>query len=544
MLRNAPEQIRSRLAAAQPVHCHGRVLEVTGHAVHAVAPGARLGELCELRLPGGGGVLAEVIGFAHQRVILSPLEATTGLSPATEVWPLGRSHRVAVGDGLLGQVLDGLGQPLSGPVPDGPDVELRPAMAVAPDPLARPPIDGVLTTGIRAIDALNALGVGQRVGIFSAAGVGKSTLLGMLAANAEVDVRVVALIGERGREVREFLERGIPAEARSRTIVVAATADRPAMQRVRAAHVATAIAEHFRDRGQNVLLLMDPVTRSARGLREIGLAAGEPPARNGFPSSVFAELPRLLERAGRNARGSITGVYSVLVEGDDMTGPGADEVPSLVDGHLVLSRELAAANHYPAIDVLESRSRLMNHVAAADRRGDPRVPLGRGAQAAGALPRDRAAGPTQRVPPRQRCGNGSGDRRFPAPARIPAAEFRRLLDAGQDLARPEQGGTGWIGNWRNCCASATCGSSPRSGTGVRRSAVSNARPGQRRIATGDCNPRARPAMKNASFPALLRCRPRRSGPRSNSATNCSGHSARRRRTSSAPARLKPRNAVG
>lgn len=366
MLQHVPERIRSRLAAVQPVSRYGRVLEVNGHAVHAVAPGVRLGELCELRPPGGGSVLAEVIGFGRERVILSPLEATTGLSPATEVRPLERSHRIAVSDALLGQVLDGLGQPLSGNSPFGPEVELRSAMAAAPDPLSRPPIDRVLTTGVRAIDALNTLGVGQRVGIFSAAGVGKSTLLSMLAANAEVDVCVVALIGERGREVREFIERGIPAETRSRTVVVAATADRPAMQRVRAAHVATAIAEHFRDRGRNVLLLMDSVTRFARGLREIGLAAGEPPARNGFPSSVFAELPRLLERAGRNARGSITGVYSVLVEGDDMNEPVADEVRSLVDGHIVLSRELATANHYPAIDVLESRSRLMNQVAEAN----------------------------------------------------------------------------------------------------------------------------------------------------------------------------------
>ncbi|MCP1675302.1 type III secretion protein N (ATPase) [Natronocella acetinitrilica] len=358
------DSVRQRLAEHDPVTRYGRLLEVTGNALHARVPRVGIGEICELRPRHGRQALiqAEVIGFGRDRAILSPLDPIDGLSPDTEVLPLRRTHQVAMGDELLGQVLDGLGRPLDGSRSSQPGT-LRSVMADPPDPLQRPPIDTVFSTGVRAIDGFTTLGVGQRVGVFAAAGVGKSSLLGMLARNAEVDVNVVALIGERGREVRDFVERSLPPAVRQRTVLVVATSDRPALQRVRAAHVATAIAEYFRDQGRHVMLLMDSVTRFARALREIGLAAGEPPTRRGFPASVFAELPRLVERTGVTGEGAITALYTVLVEGDDMTEPVADEVRSLIDGHLVLSRELASANHYPAIDILESRSRLMESVA-------------------------------------------------------------------------------------------------------------------------------------------------------------------------------------
>lgn len=354
----------------QPLAVRGRVLQVVGTIIRAMVPRARIGELCVLREPDGTGeLLAEVVGFSQDVALLTPLGDMFGVSPLTEVLPTGRMQQVPVGRGLLGRVLDGMGRPLDqaehGPL----DPErYYPVYADAPEPLRRRVIATPLPLGLRAIDGLLTCGEGQRMGIFAAAGGGKSTLLGMLVKGADVDVTVVALIGERGREVREFVERELGAAGLARSVVVVATSDRPAMERVKAAYVATAIAEYFRDQGQRVLLLMDSVTRFGRALREIGLAAGEPPTRRGFPPSVFATLPKLMERAGMGASGSITALYTVLVEGDDMTEPIADETRSILDGHIILSRKLAAAGHYPAIDVLASASRVMGAITHADHR--------------------------------------------------------------------------------------------------------------------------------------------------------------------------------
>jgi len=365
---SALDALDARLARPVPLKRLGRLVESAGTVVRANMPSTQIGELCELRSPGPPAVtlgLAEVIGFEGGQAILSPFDSLEGVSPDTEVVPLGCTHTVAVGEGLLGGIIDGMGRPI-GEQPDRGGLIPQAVMRAAPNPMDRPPIEKAFSSGISAIDGFTTLGVGQRVGIFSAAGVGKSSLMGMLARNADVDVTVLALIGERGREVREFLERTLPPEARSRTVAIVATADQPALQRVRAAHVATTVAEYFRAQGKHVLLLMDSVTRFARALREIGLAAGESPTRRGFPSSVFAELPRLVERAGLTSTGAITAIYTVLVEGDDMSEPVADEMRSLLDGHLILSRELAAANHFPALDVLESRSRLMDAICSRD----------------------------------------------------------------------------------------------------------------------------------------------------------------------------------
>jgi type III secretion protein N (ATPase) len=353
----------------------GRVTKITGTIIKAVVPWARIGELCLLRNPGEAAEMkSEVVGFAGREALLTPMGDLYGISTRTEVIPTGQMQMVPVGPDLLGRVLNGMGEPLDvgtkGPLkPDG----YYPVYQDAPDPLSRRIINQPLPLGLRAIDGLLTCGEGQRMGIFAAAGGGKSTLLAMLVRGAAVDVTVLALIGERGREVREFIEQDLGPEGAARSVVVVATSDRPSMERAKAAYVATAIAEYFRDQGQRVLLLMDSVTRFARALREIGLAAGEPPTRRGFPPSVFATLPRLMERVGQSDKGSITALYTVLVEGDDMTEPVADETRSILDGHIILSRKLAAANHYPAIDVLASVSRVMNavvtheHLAAAGR---------------------------------------------------------------------------------------------------------------------------------------------------------------------------------
>ena len=348
----------------------GRVTQVVGTIIRAVVPSVRVGEVCLLRTPGDDFEMqAEVVGFAKDAALLTPIGDMHGISSATEVIPTGRTHMVPVGEGLLGRVLDGLGRPLDVATHGPLEVEQHyPVIADAPDPLKRRLIERPLALGVRALDGVLTCGEGQRMGIFAAAGGGKSTLMGMLVKGAEVDVTVIALIGERGREVREFLEHELGEEGRRRAVIVCATSDKSSMERAKAAYVATAIAEYFRDQGKRVLFLMDSVTRFARAQREIGLAAGEPPTRRGYPPSVFATLPRLMERAGMNERGSITALYTVLVEGDDMTEPVADETRSILDGHIVLSRKLGAANHYPAIDVLASASRVMNAVVSKEHR--------------------------------------------------------------------------------------------------------------------------------------------------------------------------------
>lgn len=351
---------------ARPLVPRGRVVQVVGTIIQAYAPGVKIGELCHLRNPWQeDGLMAEVVGFAKNLVLLTPLGELEGISSSTEVTPTGEVHRVPVGPTMLGRVLDGLGNPS-----DGKEMfEIEEYYAVTADPpnaMTRQLITTPIHLGVRALDGLLTCGEGQRMGIFAAAGGGKSTLLSQIIRNTEADIVVLSLIGERGREVREFLERDLGEDGVKRAVTVIATSDRPAMERLKCAYVATAIAEYFRDKGKKVLLLMDSVTRFARALREIGLAAGEPPTRRGFPPSVFATLPKMMERAGCSATGSITALYTVLVEGDDMTEPVADETRSILDGHIILSRKLGSANHYPAIDVLASVSRLMTAIATPD----------------------------------------------------------------------------------------------------------------------------------------------------------------------------------
>lgn len=346
-----------------PVGMRGRVSKAVGMLIDASGIQAHVGELCELVTPGEPPLLAEVVGFHHNTAILTPLGPTTGISALTEVVPTGRGHVCPVGVGLLGRVLNALGEPID---EHGPLATLA-QMPVHRDPvspLARRMIDAPLATGIRAIDGLLTLGEGQRVGVFSPPGVGKSTLLGMLARGSQADVNVIALIGERGREVKEFIEHSLGPQGLAKSVLVVSTSDRPPMERIKSAYVATTIAEHFRDQGKKVLLLVDSLTRFARAQREIGLASGEPPTRRSYPPSIFSMLPQLLERAGQGKAGSITAIYSVLTEGDEENDPIAEEVRSILDGHIVLSRKLASGNHYPAIDVLASISRVMPLVAS------------------------------------------------------------------------------------------------------------------------------------------------------------------------------------
>lgn len=345
---------------------HGRVEKVIGLTIEARGPAARIGDVCAIHGPDRHVSLCEVVGFRQDFVLMMPLGAVEGLSPGSEVEATGDSLRIAVGDALLGRVLDGLGQPLDGLGP----LHCEQMMKIQrdpPPPLSRPRIDKAVTTGVRVIDGLLTLGQGQRIGLFAGSGVGKSTLLGMIARNSDADVNVIALIGERGREVREFIERDL-GQALERSVVVLATSDQPPLVRVKGAFVATAIAEYFRDKGCNVTLMMDSVTRFAMALRELGLAIGEPPTARGYTPSVFATLPKLLERAGRSERGSITGIYTVLVDGDDLQDPISDAVRGILDGHIVLGRDLANRGHYPAIDVLQSISRLMNELVDVEHR--------------------------------------------------------------------------------------------------------------------------------------------------------------------------------
>ena len=358
------EALRARLAATPTLRPVGRVVGVTGLLVRLTMPGARIGDLVVIRRR-GGGLGAEIVGFEEGEALALPLGDLSGVGADDAVEATGGALEVGAGPELLGRVLDGLGRPIDGG--EAPK-RLRPVpVDRAPPPaLARRLVTEPLATGVRAVDGFLTLGKGQRIGLFAGSGVGKSTLLGSIARGTTADVVVVALVGERGREVGEFLERSLGEEGRRRSVVIVATSDAPPVERLRAAQVATAVAESFRDEGKSVLLLVDSVTRVARAQREIGLAAGEPPARRGYPPSVFALLPRLLERSGQAERGAITGIYTVLVEGGDLDEPIADEVRGILDGHIVLDRAIAARVQYPAIDVTGSVSRVMDAVTSPE----------------------------------------------------------------------------------------------------------------------------------------------------------------------------------
>ncbi len=337
----------------------GRVMQVIGLTIEAQGLQAQIGELCYITSKKGQvKIPAEVMGFRDNRTLLMPLGEMRGIGPGSAVQASGSLFTVPVGEALLGRVLNGLGNPIDG---KGPILcnSAYPAAGSAPHPLSRMKISEPLETGVRAIDGFLTIGKGQRIGIFAGSGVGKSTAMGMIARHSRADISIIALIGERGREVQEFIERDLGTDGLARSVVIVSTSDQPALVRMKGAWVATAIAEYFRDKGQDVSFLMDSVTRFAMAQREIGLAIGEPPAMKGYTPSVFALLPKLLERTGTGERGTITGFYTVLVESDDLTEPITDAVRSILDGHIVLSRDLAAQNHYPAIDVLESVSRVM-----------------------------------------------------------------------------------------------------------------------------------------------------------------------------------------
>ncbi len=360
------DALKARLAATPAVRTTGRVLGVTGMALRFTMPGVRVGDVVHVRRR-GEPLACEVVGFDRGEAIAMPLGGLAGVGPDDEVEATGGGFQVRASSALLGRVMDGLGRPIDGgpPLTSGAVVPVDRAPEAALD---RRPVAEPLTTGVRVLDGLLTLGEGQRVGLFAGSGVGKSTLLGAIARGCDADVVVVALVGERGREVSEFLEHALGAEGRARSVVVVATSDVAALERLRAAQVATAYAEHFRDEGKKVLLLVDSITRFARAQREVGLAAGEPPTRRGYPPSVFAMLPRLLERSGQGKRGSITAIYTVLVEGGDMEEPIADEVRGILDGHVVLDRTLAARGRYPAVDPTSSLSRVMDAVVRPEHR--------------------------------------------------------------------------------------------------------------------------------------------------------------------------------
>lgn len=346
----------------------GKVVNVVGLTIESAGPDARLGDVCRI-IPGGKEgdepIMAEVVGFKDKKTLLMPYDAVDGISLGSMVENTNEPMMVKVSKELLGMTLDGLGRPIDGSKIRG---TRYPIEATAPDPMSRAIIDEVLPLGVKAVDGLMSVGKGQRIGIFAGSGVGKSTLMGMFARNTKADINVIALIGERGREVREFIERDLGEEGMRRSVVVVATSDRPALERNKAAKTATAIAEYFRDQGKDVLLMMDSLTRFSMAQREIGLASGEPPVTRGYPPSVYSEMPKLLERAGRSSRGSITGLYTVLVDGDDFNEPITDTARSILDGHIMLNRRLAHKNHYPAIDVLQSISRCMSQIATKEHR--------------------------------------------------------------------------------------------------------------------------------------------------------------------------------
>lgn len=351
------------LEKVDPYKVNGKVQKIVGMVIESSGPAASIGELCFIDNREKKKILAEVVGFKEDRVILMPLGEMRGITPGSFVVSSGKDFSIEVGKGLVGRVLNGLGQPIDGK--GGlQECEERSIHSAPPEPLKRKRIVTPFHTGIKVIDTLLTCGQGQRMGIFSGSGVGKSVLLGMIARDSSADVNVIALIGERGREVREFIERDLREEGLKKTVVIAATSDQPPLVRVKAALVATTVAEYFRDSGMNVLLLMDSLTRIALAQREVGLAVGEPPTTRGFTPSVFSLLPQILERAGASDCGSITGFYTVLVEGDDFNEPISDCSRATLDGHIILSRKLAGLNHYPSIDVLESVSRVMKDVAS------------------------------------------------------------------------------------------------------------------------------------------------------------------------------------
>ena len=341
----------------------GKVVKIVGLTIESVGPNAKLNDLCRIIIDKNRNIsiMAEVVGFRDKRLLLMPYESVEGLGVGCIVENTGHPLSVCVGDEMLGHTLDGMGRPT-----DIEELTLReeyPVDAPPPDPMERVIISEVLPLGVKAVDGLITVGKGQRIGIFAGSGVGKSTLLGMFARNTKADINVIALIGERGREVREFIERDMGEEGMRRSVVIVATSDRPALLRRNAAKTATAIAEYFRDQGKDVLLMMDSLTRFSMAQREIGLASGEPPVTRGYPPSVYSEMPKLLERAGNSDKGSITGLYTVLVDGDDFNEPITDTARSILDGHIMLDRRLAHKNHYPAIDVLQSISRVMSSIA-------------------------------------------------------------------------------------------------------------------------------------------------------------------------------------
>ncbi len=355
----------SLVKEAQLTRIRGRVTELTGLVIKASVAGVRVGEVVQIRGRNRGQVNAEVVGFQGDEVMLMPLGELTGIGPDSEVIPTGRPLTIQVGEGLLGRVLGGMGTPIDGkPLPEG-LIEWS-VDRDCPDPFTRRRITRPLTLGVRCIDGLLTVGEGQRIGLFAGSGVGKSTLMGQIARNTNAQLNVIALIGERGREVREFIEDSLGEEGLARSVVVCATSDQPALVRLRAAFVATSIAEYFRDQGGNVLFMLDTVTRLARAQREIGLAVGEPPARQGYPPSVFSMLPRILERTGNSDRGDCTAIYTVLVAGGDMDEPIADEVRGILDGHFILNRALGERNQWPAMDVLASLSRVMSGIASPE----------------------------------------------------------------------------------------------------------------------------------------------------------------------------------
>lgn len=360
------EAYKLKIADSDTLNYYGKVSRITGLTVESTGPITQIGEVCSIySLDGKNRIQAEVIGFRENKVVLMPYSELNGVGAGSRVVSEKRGLEVRISDSLKGRVLDGLGRPIDG-LGDITDGEFYPVENAPPNPMERPRIKNIMPLGIKAIDSMLTIGEGQRVGIFAGSGVGKSTLLGMIARNAQADINVIVLVGERGRELNDFIEKDLQKEGLEKSVIVVATSDRPALIRLKSAMIGTAIAEYFRDQGKKVLLLMDSVTRFAMAQREIGMALGEPPVSRGYTPSVYTELPQLLERTGASAKGTITALYTVLVEGDDLNEPITDTVRGILDGHIVLSRALANRNFYPAIDVLASISRLMSDIASPE----------------------------------------------------------------------------------------------------------------------------------------------------------------------------------